>query len=125
MTLSLSPKDAGRFRQWYRGISDQHLAEGVKMNTACFADNVIDVLAQSCDSNGRQPQERKVMLHFDNPRIHYTAQVRDRTTLRELERIGHQPYSPDLALSDFFLFGDLERRLTEQPYEGPEDLFLK
>jgi hypothetical protein len=48
------------------------LPDELKMNSAYFANNVIDVLALSCYPNGRLPHARKVMLHFDNAPIHCT-----------------------------------------------------
>jgi hypothetical protein len=45
--------------------------------------------------------------------------------LRELERIGHPPYSPYLALRNFFLFRYLKRRLTERQWDTPENLFAE
>jgi hypothetical protein len=44
-------------------------------------------------------------------------------TLRELERMPHPPYSPDLAPCDFFLFGYLKQELAGRQYETPADLF--
>jgi hypothetical protein len=93
------------------------------MNTAYFANNAIDVSTQSCYPNERQPHERKVMLHFDDAPIHCTDTARARMTLRQLERIGQSPCSPDLVPRDFFLFGDLKGKLAETQCEKPEDLF--
>jgi hypothetical protein len=99
------------------------LPEELKMNSAYFATNVIDVLAQSCYPDGRPPHARKVTLHFDNAPIHCTDTVTDRMMLRELERMLHSPYSPDLAPCDFFLFGYLKQELVDRQYETPADLF--
>jgi hypothetical protein len=101
------------------------LPEGAKMNTAYFADKVIDKLAEACYPNGRPPHARKVMLHFDNAPIHCTDMVRDRLVLRELDRMKHPPYGPDLAPCDFFLFGYLKEKLADAQYETPEELFFE
>jgi histone-lysine N-methyltransferase SETMAR len=81
------------------------LPEGMKMDTDYFADNNIDKMARLCYPQGRRQRERKVMLHFDNATIHCTDTVRDRMAAADLEGMKHQPYSPDLAPFDFFLFG--------------------
>ena len=36
--------------------------------------------------------------------------------------LDHPPYSPDLAPSDFGLFGTLKEKLRAYEIEGPEDL---
>ena len=53
----------------------------------------------------------RYLFHWDNARPH-TAQL----TKEKLESLGasvlpHPPYSPDLAPSDFYLFGNLKRQL--------------
>jgi hypothetical protein len=40
----------------------------------------------------------------------------------ELERMENPPYSTDLALCDFFLFGYVKRKLVGNQYETREDL---
>jgi hypothetical protein len=37
-------------------------------------------------------------------------------------RASHPPYSSDLAVSDFWLFGHMKAALTGQQFPGPEDL---
>jgi histone-lysine N-methyltransferase SETMAR len=98
---------------------------GVKMDSTYFADNIIDTLAGSCYPDGRQPGERKVMLHFDNAPIHCTAMITERMFLREFKKMDHPPYSPDLSPCDFFLFGYLKGELTKRDYATPEDLFFE
>jgi hypothetical protein len=34
----------------------------------------------------------------------------------------HPPYSPDLAPSDFFLFGYIKQKITGQEFASPDDL---
>jgi hypothetical protein len=97
------------------------LPEDMKMDTDCFADNIIDEMARLCYSQGRRPRERRIMLHFDNASIHCTDAIRDRMATAELERMEHSLYSLDLAPCDFFLFGSVKRKLVGKQYETPED----
>jgi hypothetical protein len=99
------------------------LPEGANMNTAYFALNVISALTQPCYRNERQPHERKVMLHFDNAPTHCLDTVRDRITLRELERIEQSPYRTGRVPCHFFLFRCLKGMSAERQCETPEDLF--
>jgi hypothetical protein len=39
-----------------------------------------------------------------------------------LREADHQPYSPDLALSDFYLFGKLKGQMAGSEFESTEDL---
>jgi hypothetical protein len=40
-----------------------------------------------------------------------------------MKRVPHPPYSPDLALSDFYLFGHVKRYLTGHTFDNADDLF--
>jgi hypothetical protein len=40
-----------------------------------------------------------------------------------MEQAFHPPYSPKLALSDFYLFGYLKHRLQEGHFEDADPLF--
>ena len=60
---------------------------------------------------------RKINLQHDNTRPH-TA----RLTLEKIENMGwevlpHHPYSPDLAPSDYHLFGFVKNQMRGQHYE--------
>jgi hypothetical protein len=88
------------------------LPEGMKMDTDCFVDNIIDEMARLCYPQGRRSRERIVIFHFDNVPIHCTRTVRDRMAAAELERMEHPLYSSDLALCDFFLFGYVKGKLV-------------
>ena len=41
------------------------------------------------------------------------------------KRVEHPPFSPDLAPSDFFLFGALKEKLSGSCFSGTEDLISK
>jgi hypothetical protein len=40
-----------------------------------------------------------------------------------MKRAGHQPFSPDLALSDFCLFGKLKTALTSEQFGDERRVF--
>jgi hypothetical protein len=64
------------------------------------------------------------MLHFDNAPIHNTEEVQGHLTNLGFARMEHPPYSPDLALCDFFLFGAMRENLSGQRFESVEELSL-
>jgi hypothetical protein len=40
-----------------------------------------------------------------------------------MNQMSHPPYSPDIALSDFFLFGHLKHKLQGYSYDSDDELF--
>lgn len=65
-----------------------------------------------------------VLLLHDNARPHVARATQE--TIRQLnwEVLDHPPYSPDLAPSDFHLFGPLKEHLGGQRFEDDEELKL-
>lgn len=54
---------------------------------------------------------RKIWLHLDNCRVHNTKQMLTEMGKIPYRRTPHPPYSPDLAPSDFYLFGRVKNAL--------------
>jgi histone-lysine N-methyltransferase SETMAR len=98
------------------------LPEHQNMNSPYFCEEVITPLAEMCYPNGIGRARYKVTVHFDNAPIHNTAEVSEYLQAYRLTRMQQPPYSPDLAPCDFFLFGDLKRRLAGNSFETLEDL---
>jgi hypothetical protein len=53
---------------------------------------------------------REWFFHWDNVPVHTAAVVQDWLAANKIQVLEHQPYSPDLALVDYFLF----RRVKEE-----------
>jgi hypothetical protein len=51
-------------------------------------------------------------LHFDNSPYHTPDEVMEEISRFLCRRVPHPPYSLDLAISDFYLFGRLKERLA-------------
>jgi len=56
---------------------------------------------------------RNFRLLHDNARPHVHSNVRNYLQEKSIKLIEHPPYSPDSALSDFWLFNDIKRRLPD------------
>jgi hypothetical protein len=84
---------------------------GQTMNSKYFATRIIPKLAKLCYPSGRKPHQRRFTAHFDNAPSHCTKEVREAMEGKELLRLEHPAYSPDLAPCDFFLFGYLKVRM--------------
>src|SRR5262245_45481822 len=70
----------------------------------------------------RRGQKKKVILLYDNARLHVAKLTRN--TLEELrwEVLPHPAYSPDLAPSDYHLFRSLQTGLEEKEFENSEEV---
>lgn len=61
-------------------------------------------------------------LHWDNARPHIANLTQENLTSRGVRILPHPPYSPDLAPSDFFLFGYLKGRIMGQKFATSPEL---
>jgi histone-lysine N-methyltransferase SETMAR len=62
-----------------------------------------------------------LLLH-DNAPVHTSRIARSALAECGFEELGHPPYSPDLALSDFHLFPKLKKHLRGMRFSCDEDL---
>jgi hypothetical protein len=70
---------------------------------------------------------RSLRLHFDNSRCHTTILPYHQNWIRgndhlKCKWVRHPPYSPDLAVSDFYLFGVLKRKLQSINVSDDDEL---
>ena len=61
-------------------------------------------------------------MHQDNAPVHDSILVTDYLTKMGIKRVPHSPYSPDLALCDFWLFPKLKEKLRGCRYETIEEM---
>ena len=62
------------------------------------------------------------ILHQDNAPSHESRVLMDTMETLGIENLIHPPYSPDLAICDFWLFPVLKDNLRGEKYESREDL---
>jgi hypothetical protein len=67
-------------------------------------------------------QKKKLILHLDNSPIHTAKVAKAKLSQMPVHFAPHPPYSPDLAPSDFFLFGYLKEKIFGLEFESPEAL---
>ena len=63
-----------------------------------------------------------ILLHHDNVPSHSSRVVLDTIKSLDIEILPHPPYSPDLAICDFWLFPNLKNKLRGEKYESREEL---
>jgi hypothetical protein len=56
--------------------------------------------------------EQEWFFHWDNAPVHTAAVVQDWFAARDIRRLNHLPYLPDLACADFFLFPRVKEQLS-------------
>jgi histone-lysine N-methyltransferase SETMAR len=54
---------------------------------------------------------QRLVLHFDNASSHTATATQEFLQPHRMKRASHPPFSPDLAPSDFYLFGKLKNAL--------------
>jgi len=70
----------------------------------------------------RKKFQGRIILHYDNARPHNSKKVDEYLASHHMDRTPHPPFSPDLAPSDFYLFGYIKNLLAGTSYKTPEDL---
>jgi hypothetical protein len=71
-----------------------------RFNSQYFADNVVIPLTQEIFPGGRRAHIRRLNVHQDNCRVHFSKVAERFLTENDLLRVPHPPYSPDIAPSD-------------------------
>jgi hypothetical protein len=80
------------------------LPKGGIFNASYYTDEILSEIARWSEAQGGSTN-RKLVVHADRARPH-TAGSRGRyIEAYGMVRAPHPPYSPDLAPSDFFIFG--------------------
>ena len=64
----------------------------------------------------------EVLLQHDNARPHTSLKTREIISSFGWTTISHPPYSPDLAPSDFHLFGPLKKGLRGRHFSSDEEV---
>jgi hypothetical protein len=83
------------------------LPAGVRYDAEFFCAYVLpDMERNLCDGKHRK-MRRGVYLHLGNARGHNAKRSRQEIARTKVSRVVHLAYSPDVAPSDFFLFGHL------------------
>jgi hypothetical protein len=97
---------------------------GCKFNAHGYTTRIFNEVADwRRRSGGTRPPE--LWVRADNARPHTAKVAIDYIVHNAMKRAPHPPYSPDLAPSDFFLFGHVKRKLMGYHAEAAAELFLR
>ena len=81
---------------------------GTTVTSAMYCDMLQRELKPAIHSKRRGKLSKEILLLHDNARPHTAAHTLKSLKQLKWEAMEHPPYSPDLALSDFQLFGPLK-----------------
>lgn len=93
-----------------------------KFNAQYLIENILTPITQTHPGPAIN-NKRRVVIHMDNSPVHRSAIVHDFSVQNRLFLCDHPAYSPDLAPSDFYLFGKLKIYLMGRHFESYDELF--
>jgi hypothetical protein len=97
------------------------LPKGLKFNTRYSAIDILERIKNWWKGQGAG-STRILIVHADNARPHTAILSMDFMDANRMTRAPRPPYSPDLAPSDFLLFGEVKRQLSGCPFDHAGDL---
>jgi hypothetical protein len=100
------------------------LPKGRKFSTQYYTNNILIAISDWRRLAGER-SPNKLWVHADNAPPHNAEVSTDFIALTRMKQAPHPPYSPDLAPADFFLFGDVKRKLMGYHTESPSKLLIR
>ncbi|UYV81044.1 hypothetical protein LAZ67_19002610 [Cordylochernes scorpioides] len=100
----------------YRKISWQ------RMNSVLYCDILVNKLKPGIRNKRRGKLSKGVLFLHDNARPHTSCKTVSTIFKLGFEVLEHPAYSPDLAPSDYFLFGLLKKELKGKRFDSDEDV---
>jgi len=97
------------------------LPKGQKFNASYYVENILERVSQFAQASGGN-RGQAFIVHADNARPHTARISQEFLQSSGLRGAPHPPYSPDLAPSDFFLFGYVKNLLQGQSFATAADL---
>ena len=85
---------------------------------------MLDQLRTAIRDKRRGKLSTGVLLQQDNARVHTCKVAMDAVERNGYELISHPAYSPDLALSDFFLFLNLKKDIRGLHFRSDEEVVM-
>jgi histone-lysine N-methyltransferase SETMAR len=97
------------------------LSKGFKFNATHYVTNILSSLAdwRKVQAGG---STRRLIVHADNARPHSAQIMEQLLKQNRMKRAPHPVYSPNLAPSDFYLFGHVKQLLAGHEFPDAEAL---
>jgi histone-lysine N-methyltransferase SETMAR len=94
--------------------------KGQTVTSAWYSDVLVNKLKPAIRSKRWGLLSKRLLLLHDNAHPHMAAPTVDTLRALKYEVLKHPPYSPDLAPSDFHLFGPMKEHLQGQKFADDE-----
>jgi hypothetical protein len=95
--------------------------KGTTYNTAFFTDAVMPSLTENVRSRTRRKTSKGWLILMNNTCPHNSERAQSYVEASRAERLPDPAYSPDLTVSDFFLFESIKGKLSDYSCESRED----
>ena len=101
------------------------LRNGTKNNSKYMCENIWPAIDQSYRKRRPVSGAKGIFLHFDNSPIHKSQQSIEKINELGFILLEHPPYSPDIAPSDFWLFGFIDEKRKGTVASNEEELIIQ
>jgi histone-lysine N-methyltransferase SETMAR len=110
-----------------RGVDGRALIEIVPLNLRVGAKYLCEFAISQVEANVKTHCPKlgfnRITLDLDHAPSHIAKVMIAKIGESGMNQMPHPPYSPDIAPSDFFLFGYLKHKLQGCSYDSADDLF--
>jgi hypothetical protein len=104
-----------------RGITHYcWLPEDSTLDSSFLCEEVLSPIAEKLQVSLSKTRKPFTLIHMDNARVHIAHVTQQKLEVSRFERALQPPHSPDIAPSDFFLFGWLKAERERREYEGED-----
>ena len=103
-------------------VLEHYQERGSTINNACYSEVLIDRLKPEIRSKRWGHLSKGIVLLHDNARPHTAAHTVETLQNLKFEVLAHPPYNPELAPSDYHLFGPLKEALRGRRFTADQEL---
>ncbi|GFV88423.1 mariner Mos1 transposase [Trichonephila clavipes] len=98
------------------------LKQGKTINVDKYCEQLDKLNAAIKEKRPALASRKGIVFHHDNARPHTAAVTQQKLNALGWEVLGHPPYSPDLATSDYYLFKSLQNYLMGRKFKSFESV---
>ena len=106
-------------------LIEDFLPNDIRINTDYMCEHIWQVLDQKIRINRPKNGAKGVFLHFDNCPVHKSPKSLAKINELGFNLLENPPYSPDIAPSDFWLFGFLDEKRKGTVASNEEELIFQ